>query len=329
MKSFWQYAKQYRGLFWLLVLFCAFFGLSFFLWELPLGAVVYPACLCGVCGLIALLMGWRREKQAHDERLSFLKRDAELMENLPEPGTLSEADYQALIEHMRKEWESLNRQSVQRYEDTVSYFTLWAHQIKTPIASMALQLQNEDTPLARELMGELRRIEQYADMVLTYLRLDGQDTDYVFRLRRLDDIIRTELRRFAPDFIRRKIRLDYTPTEERIVTDEKWLGFVLGQILSNSLKYTREGGTVSLFYENEILTVRDTGIGIAPEDLPRIFDRGYTGLTGRESRQATGIGLYLSKRICKELGVGISAESEPGMGTTIRLDLRQYDTHPE
>ena len=329
MKTFWQYAKQYKGLFGLFVLVCAFFTLSFFLWELPLGAVAYPACLSAVCCLFFLLHRWKKEKLAHEERLRFLKRDAELMEHLPEPTSLSEADYQLLIAHMREEWEKLNRLSLRRYEDTVQYFTLWAHQIKTPIASMALQLQSEDTPLARELMGELRRIEQYADMVLTYLRLDGDGTDYVFRVCKLDDVIRKELRRFAPDFIRRKIRLDYTPTEETVVTDEKWLGFVIGQLLSNSLKYTREGGTVSLSCVNQLLTVRDTGIGIAPEDLPRIFDRGYTGLIGRDSRQATGIGLYLCKRICKELGVGISAESAPGVGTAIMLDLRQHDTRPE
>ena len=147
----------------------------------------------------------------------------------------------------------------------------------------------------------------------------------LFRECRVDKIVKSAIRKFAAQFIRKGIRLEYTPIDACVVTDEKWLIFVVEQLLSNALKYTPRG-TVTIYWENECLCIRDTGIGIAPEDLPRIFDRGYTGDTGRSDKKATGLGLYLCRRICKNLGHGISAESTPGKGTLIRLDLSRRET---
>ena len=148
------------------------------------------------------------------------------------------------------------------------------------------------------------------------------DTDYVFRVCRIDPIVRGAVRKFAGQFIRRGISLDYTPMDKSLVTDEKWLSFVVEQLLSNALKYTRQG-SVSIYMEGDTLCIRDTGIGIAPEDLPRIFDRGYTGCNGRTDKKATGLGLYLCRRICQNLGHPITAQSTPGAGTLMKLDLTQ------
>ena len=187
---------------------------------------------------------------------------------------------------------------------------------------MELTLRQEDSPQARRLLGELSRIEQYVEMALTYLRLESAESDYVFRDCALDPIIRQSVKRFSAEFIGRKIRLDYAPADYTLVTDEKWLGFVLEQLLSNALKYTR-AGSVRIFLQNGTLCIADTGIGIAPEDLPRIFEKGYTGLNGRTDRKATGLGLYLCRRVCENLGIGLRAESTPGTGTTVFLELSQ------
>lgn len=161
-------------------------------------------------------------------------------------------------------------------------------------------------------------------MVLAFLRLDSDHSDYVFREHDVETIMRREVRKFAPEFISRKIGLQLDDIHKQLVTDEKWLGFVFGQILSNALKYTREG-CISIYIAGETLCIEDTGIGISPEDLPRIFEKGYTGANGRQELSSSGLGLYLCKKICQNLGIGISASSAPGKGTVISLDLSQYE----
>ena len=186
---------------------------------------------------------------------------------------------------------------------------------------MRLRLQDEDTALARSLLADLGRVERYVSMVLTYLRLEEGASDYVIRETDLDSVLRPVLRQFAGEFISRRLKLDYTPVDTKVLTDEKWLSFVVEQVLSNALKYTPEG-TVSVYMESpSVLCVRDTGIGIAPEDLPRVFDRNYTGLAGRLDKRASGIGLNLCKRVCDNLGHGISIESGLDKGTVVRIDL--------
>ncbi len=237
-------------------------------------------------------------------------------------------DYRQLVALLEESRRQIQSQAQRRYGDMVDYYTLWAHQIKTPIASMRLTLQNEDSDLARSLSGDLMRVEQYVEMVLVFLRLDSSTTDYVIRRHSLDDIVRPAVRRFAGEFIRRRLRLEYQPLDYTVVTDGKWLGFVVEQVLSNALKYTASG-SVTISMDGDDLCIRDTGMGIAAEDLPRIFEQGFTGVNGRRDRRASGIGLYLCRRICGNLGHTIRASSVPNQGTEIRIGLGQKKTLPE
>ena len=146
--------------------------------------------------------------------------------------------------------------------------------------------------------------------------------------------IRQSIRRFSSEFINRKLILSYTPPSDesgtlKMITDDKWFCFVIEQLLSNALKYTR-AGTISIFFSQpKVLCLKDTGIGIAPQDLPRIFEKGYTGCNGRTDKKASGLGLYLCKRICKNLGIGISITSEVDNGTCVYLSLDQYPLKAE
>ncbi len=340
---------HYRGII-LYMVFCALFAVVFALYHLPLGAVLYPALLCGALGLAAFWYDsrrvWRRHRQlerlqASLETLTEAVRTQEAAGWRPDPRTdgasgpfpaadnQAEADYQELLRLLAGE---LDRQTAllnRRYDDMTDYYTVWAHQIKTPIASIRLNMQNEDSDFSRLVGEDLQRIEQYVEMVMAFLRLDSDSTDYVFRSCDLDAVTRQAIRKFAPQFIRRSLRLYYEPTGISVVTDEKWLCFVLEQILSNSLKYTRTGGIEIFLKAPKTLCIRDTGIGIAPEDLPRIFEKGYTGYNGRADKKASGLGLYLCRRICENLGHSISAQSEPGKGTTILIDLSQQNVRPE
>lgn len=319
-----RYLKDHRKTVAVWALFTVIFGISFALYRLPLGAVLYAAALCAFFGLVFILWDFQSYRKAH-QRMKALRQTVALSPaDLPPPRGLSEEDHRAVIQMLLAEKASLEGELQGRYTDLVEYYTAWVHQIKTPIASMRLTLQQEDSPMGREISENLRQIEQYVEMVLCYVRLDGASTDYVFREYDLDGILRQAVRKFATQFIHRKIRLCYEPVRFRVLTDEKWLLFVMEQLLSNALKYTQSGGTVTLEMETPgILSIRDTGIGIAPEDLPRVFEKGYTGYNGRADKKASGIGLYLCKRICDNLRHGISAASAPGSGTVIRLNLKR------
>ena len=182
-------------------------------------------------------------------------------------------------------------------------------------------LQDRPEGPYRELQNELFEIEHYVEMVLCYLRLDGHVSDYLFSNYDLDPIIRQVIHKYAPQFIRRHIHLNYTPVCVQVLTDEKWLTFVLEQILSNALKYT-VNGCVSIYLEQPMtLVIQDTGIGIAKEDLPQLFTCGFTGYNGRFDKNSTGIGLFLCRRICENLNHTICLNSVLGKGTTVRLEL--------
>lgn len=310
-------------------LFFFIFVSTFALYHLPLSAVLYPAGICALFGGIFLFLDIRKAYEKHSKLMGIQRFSDVLMSLFPEKDTVEDADYQRIIELLQQEYCQLENQMNLRYSDMVDYYTVWAHQIKTPIASMRLNLQNEDSPLSRKVSEDLFRIEQYVEMVLCYLRLDSDATDYVFRKYDLDDIVKQVVRKFASQFIRRKIRLDYQPLNTQVITDEKWLSFVIEQVLSNALKYTQAGVITIAMERKKTLCIRDTGIGIAAEDIPRIFEKGYTGYNGRKDKKASGIGLYLCRRICGNLGHTITASSSPDCGTVIRICLDQVKVEVE
>lgn len=323
MRTFFSYARRYRRAAVMFVLFCVIFAGTFALYRFPLAAVVYPAALCAGLGLGCVALGFFRFRKRQHTVARLVGQPAALIDRLPLPEDAVEEGYQALVRSLRAEVEALAERDGEKYREMTDYYTLWAHQIKTPIASMRLTLQNEDTPVSRSLSRDLLRVEQYVGMVLAFLRLDSTSTDYVFRACPLDPIVRQAARRFSEEFIARRLKLNYQTIDTAVVTDEKWLGFVLEQVLSNALKYTREGGITISMRGQSTLCVADTGVGIEPEDLPRIFEKGFTGGRGREDRRASGIGLYLCKRICKNLGAKIWAESSPGVGTAVLIDFKE------
>ena len=322
MRLFLQYLRGKAGKIVAFFLFAVIFIVSFALYHLPLAAVWYPSALCVILGLAVLLLDFRRVKARHETLRLILRQLPTLPDLLPAAHSVPEEDYRALVQALCAQQQALETRMNAQYQDMLDYYTLWAHQIKTPIASMRLSLQAEDSARSRRLLQELSRTEQYVEMVMVYIRLDG-GSDLVLRSCSVDAIVRASVRRFAGEFITHRLKLDYTPLDVSCVTDEKWLRFVVEQVLSNALKYTREGG-ISIYLEApKTLVIRDTGIGIAPEDLPRIFEKGFTGYNGRGDQKASGLGLYLCRRVCAKLGHTITAESTPDHGTAIRIGLDQ------
>ena len=326
--TFYLWQRRWRIL--TFILFCAVFLCAFLLYDLPIEAVFYPAAVCIVLGACFLIVDINRAWRKHQRLTELSQLPASLMERFPPAQTQDDMDYQTIIDALRQEQNRFLTDSSIRYADMMDYYTLWAHQIKTPISSMRLTLQNEDSELSRQLSQDLFRIEQYVEMVLAFLRLESDASDYLFREYDLDDIIRETIRKLSSQFIRRKIRLSYEPVKVRILTDEKWLSFVIEQLLSNALKYTPAGGSITIDLEEPLtLCIRDTGIGIAPEDLPRIFEKGYTGYNGRSDKKASGIGLYLCKCACNRLGHRITAQSSLDSGTVMRVCLQHQNLEIE
>ena len=315
MKLFPQYLKSRAKIIVIYLVVVAIFATTDLLFDMPQIAILYPLILSLTMGIV--ICGF--------DFFFFVKRHNQLTQTpdeLPTPKNLIEEDYQQIIKLMGEEAKMAEQKASADYTDMVEYYTVWAHQIKTPIAAMRLNLQSEDTESARKLMGDLNRIEAYVEMVLTFLRLDSNNTDYVIKEYDLDEIIRPAIRRFSREFILKKLKLEYETVNFKIITDSKWLSFIIEQVISNAVKYTSEGSVRIYMTEPGILCIEDTGIGISAEDLPRIFENGYTGFNGREDKRASGIGLYLCKRISENLGHKIYAESKIGEGTKIFLDMR-------
>ena len=302
-----------------IVLFVAIF----FLYALPAEPLLYAIVLCLSVGLLAMsrdMLSFIRQHQV----LQSLKQSLVLdVASFPRPQSLLEKDYQELITLLEESERKATASAEQSRRELMEYYTLWAHQIKTPISAMRLVLQSQDEADSGELLAELFKIEQYADLVLQYLRIESPSTDFVLKRQSLDPIVRQVLHRYAKLFIRQKISLDFQELACEVLTDEKWLAFAIGQVLSNALKYTRQG-MISIYLEDQekkVLVIQDTGIGIAAEDLPRVFEQGFTGYTGRIEKKATGIGLYLCKRVLDKLSHTISIESEVGKGTKVKIGL--------
>ena len=290
---FKDYLKSRINVIILMIVVEGVFASSYFLFDMPAVTVLYPLILSTSALIVAGVI---------DFVFTFSKHRKLTQNEIPASSDPIEKDYQEIIRKLKEEEAYSRQKTTSDYNNMVEYYTVWAHQIKTPIASMRLQIQSEDTESARKLMGDLNRIEAYVEMVLTFLRLDSDSTDYLIKEYDLDEIVRPAIRKFSREFILKKLKLEYEPLSYKTITDSKWLSFIVEQVISNAVKYTSEGSVRICMSEPGILCIEDTGIGISDEDLPRIFENGYTGFNGREDKRASGIGLYLCKRISDNLG---------------------------
>jgi len=208
-----------------------------------------------------------------------------------------------------------------QYNAMLDYYTMWVHQIKTPISALSLIIQNmEDQETASRLRSQLIHVENYADMALNYLRLGSESNDLQFSTVNVDDVVRSEIRRAMTMFTTKGLSVDFAASGVEVSTDKKWLGFIVGQLISNAIKYQKTG-TIHFYGDKEArsITIEDEGIGIAKEDLPRIFEKGYTGYNGHNEKKSTGLGLYLVKKAADLISAQVLFDSEVGKGTKVTI----------
>lgn len=322
MKRFAAYLYARRGTLLAWALAAAVFGALGALYALPPEPFAYAAVLSGAAVAAMLAAGWpawaARCRALEPLRHDPPGRDLALPE--PEGGDAGlEAAYQGALRGLTDALADQAAAARARQDALLDTFTRWAHQAKTPLAALRLLLQAETPPARAELEAELFQAERYVGMAMDSLRLGSESNDLVLAKTPLDPLIRQSLRRFARMFILKKLTLVYNGTDAAPVTDGKWTGFLLEQLLSNAVKYTPPGGTVTVSAVGRCLTVADTGVGIPPEDLPRIFEKGVTGTAGHAAAASSGLGLYLCAQAAQKLGCTLAAASTPGQGTAVTL----------
>lgn len=324
MKIFFYWLHKNRRIIALLfIIFICIFA-SEFLFGIQLDAILYSLLLCaffvvvfGVSDFIRFYMLHKRLCEISDNI------DPENYDEMPSDNVI-DTDYKQIINHLHNNFLSMKNDIRQRDTETEDYYTLWTHQIKTPISAMNLILSENtlDNKSIELLKSELFRIERYSEMTLQYTRLQNFSGDMVAEMQDIHDIVASALKRYALMFSIKKLSLTFENFEIKAVTDKKWLEFVIEQLLSNAVKYTKTGG-IKIYAENNTLVIEDTGSGITKEDLPRIFEKSYTGYNGRMDCKASGLGLYLCKKITENLGHKINIQSEKNVGTKVSIDFSQ------
>lgn len=320
--------------------------------------VVYAAVLDAMIIIITVLAGFLGYSSKVKALSNALERPVEEQAQLPEATDDVEMLYHRLLENQSIARNESESSAAIRQSQMRDYYSMWVHQIKTPISAMKLLLEAEREELGQlicddeqsqchigDMTGgnigaalkqqaaltelsdnvasfedELFRIEEYVSMALQYQRVSSTENDFVLEKVSVDGVIRDTIKKYAKIMIRRHIGIDYSGTGQEVYTDGKWLAFMLEQILSNAIKYTPHGVvTIETAEEKDrfFITIKDTGIGIKAEDLPRVFEKGYTGYNGHADKKATGIGLYLCRQMADKLGHTIRMESEIGKGTKV------------
>ncbi|MDR3596425.1 sensor histidine kinase [Clostridium sp.] len=204
------------------------------------------------------------------------------------------------------------------------YIETWVHEIKTPISSSKLIIENSEGREKNALGDEIRKIEEYINQALYYSRSTDVSNDYIVKEFEIKEAIQEAIRNNRRDFINKKITVDIEKASGKVITDVKWVKFIVNQVIINSIKYSKYGGGIVKAYtingkDNIVLTIEDNGIGISKNDVNRVFDKGFTGKNGRKYGKSTGIGLYLCKKLCEKLGLGIYLSSIEEEGTKVSI----------
>jgi len=319
-----SYIKKNLKIYLLLIVFIFIFVLIFYLYNLPFEALFYSGLLCFVAALITSIIDFNNYRKSYIDLKHLESNILNSMEDLPKSLDIRVEYYQKIIERLHNEVEKLKIEDNKKMEGLVDYYSMWIHQIKTPIAAINFLLDNEEIDV-KAFRQELFKIERYVEMVLTYIRLGSETSDYVITSINLDEVVRENIKKYATLFINKKIKLNYVSHETYVISDKKWLGFAFEQLLSNAIKYTKSGGEISINISESKLVIEDNGIGIYEEDLPRIFEQSFTGLNGRYEKKSSGLGLYLCKKTLDKLQHKIEITSEVNKGTKVIVSFPKKD----
>ena len=290
-------------------------------------AILFIVIINGAGILIYHIFDYLRKKQYYNE----IKENMEsldkkyLISEVIEEGTFTES--KLIYDVICKSNKAMNdeigefKRGINDYRE---YIELWVHEIKTPIATCKLLIENNESPLTESIGEEVCKLENYIDQALFYTRSNTLEKDYIIKEMILSSCVNKVLNNNADSLIKKRVKISLGDLEKQVYSDSKWIEFILGQIISNSIKYMNKEHKELKIYCNEnskyvILNIEDNGAGISEKDISRVFHKGFTGENGRKFGKSTGIGLYLCKKLCKKLGLDITLISEEGKFTRVSI----------
>ena len=314
-RQFIKYHIRSRLPFYLLVIFNEIILLLFaFLFEEVADVLYYSLTILTFVTII--MVAWDLFRSYQSYKLAYLYEEITPLSPL-------EFYLAQTLENARENQMNQTEEECKRYTDLMDYYTLWVHQIKTPIAASQLLVQDvTDRNIKSLLEQEIFKIDAYTHLVLQYLRLENFHDDLQLKQVALEHLVKEVVRKYSLFFIQKGLTINLDDLDVKVISDEKWLLVIIEQVLSNSLKYTKSGG-IEVYFKDKTLYLKDSGIGIKDSDILRVFERGFSGYNGRLTQQSSGLGLYLSKKIADQLGHDISISSQVGQGTTVSIHFQK------
>ena len=311
-RQFIKYHIRSRLPFYLLVIFNGMLLILFaFLFEEVADVLYYALTILTFVTII--MVAWDLLRSYQSYKLAYLYEEIT---------PLSPLEFY-LAQSLENARENQTEEERKRYTDLMDYYTLWVHQIKTPIAASQLLVQDVTDSNTRSLLEqEIFKIDAYTNLVLQYLRLENFHDDLQLKQVALEHLVKEVIRKHSLFFIQKGLTINLDNLDVKVISDEKWLLVIIEQVLSNSLKYTKTGG-IDIYFKDNTLYLKDSGIGIKDSDILRVFERGFSGYNGRLTQQSSGLGLYLSKKIADQLGHEISISSQVGQGTTVSIHFQK------
>ncbi len=289
--------------------------------------IYIPLIIMGLY-VISISIEYFKRKRFYDNLLNMLEELDEkylITEIIKTPNFLEGKIFKNSLEQIDKSMlENVNKYKYMT-EDYKEYIELWIHEIKIPISASKMVIENNKNAITKSIDEELDKVENYIEQALFYARSNTVEKDYYIRKVFLKEIVTESIKKNKSSLIQEKISIDIHDLDIEVNTDNKWIVFILNQIIQNSIKYRKKENSVIEIYanqgkENVILYIKDNGIGIKQGEITRVFEKGFTGTNGRLSnKKSTGIGLYLCKKLCNKLGIGIELNSVQNEGTEVKL----------
>jgi signal transduction histidine kinase len=258
----------------------------------------------------------------------------EWIPNLPEPISSVTEKYEQYVLKAYKTAQNENEQLILQHKENIEFVNTWVHEIKVPVAAAKLVISNSiDAPNRDVLISvneEIEKIETFVEQVLYYSKINDFSKDYLIASTNMEPLIKESVKRYKKQFIAKRISIEFGNNDYTIDTDKKWLAYIIDQLLSNALKYTNEFGKIKINMKEVAteyqLAIIDNGVGIRKDEMKRVFERGFTGTTGRLDRSSTGLGLYMAQSLATKLGLSITVSSQLEKGSTFTIHFPKWES---